>query len=59
MKTRTLGRSGLTVSELGLGCMGMSFSYGTIPAPADMIPVLRAAFDRGVTFFDSAEVYGP
>ncbi len=59
MKLRTLGQSGPEVSELGLGCMGMSQSYGTIPAPSEMIPVLRAAVERGVTFFDTAEVYGP
>ncbi|MFC3182272.1 aldo/keto reductase [Cypionkella sinensis] len=58
MKTRVLGQ-GLAVSEIGLGCMGMSFSYGIIPAPETMIPVLRAAVDQGVTFFDTAEVYGP
>ena len=59
MKQRTLGQSGLTVSALGLGCMGMSQSYGVIPQPAEMIPVLRGAVERGVTFFDTAEVYGP
>ena len=57
MKQRSLG--GLTVSALGLGCMGMSQSYGVIPDPKDMIPVLRGAVERGVTFFDTAEVYGP
>lgn len=59
MKQRELGQSGLTVSALGLGCMGMSFSYGDIPDPAAMVPVLRGAVERGVTFFDTAEVYGP
>lgn len=59
MKQRELGRSGLKVSEIGLGCMGMSFSYGDIPAPEAMIPVLRGAVEAGVTFFDTAEVYGP
>lgn len=59
MKTRTLGNSGLEVSAIGLGCMGMSFSYGDIPDPADMIPVLRQAHEMGVTFFDTAEIYGP
>jgi aryl-alcohol dehydrogenase-like predicted oxidoreductase len=59
MKKRTLGRSGLEVSALGLGCMGMSFSYGTPPDRGEMIAVLREAVDRGVTFFDTAEVYGP
>jgi aryl-alcohol dehydrogenase-like predicted oxidoreductase len=58
MKTRTLG-PGLEVSAVGLGCMGMSQSYGVIPDKADMIPVLRAAVDRGVTFFDTAQIYGP
>ncbi len=58
MKTRILGQ-GLEVSAIGLGCMGMSQSYGVIPDKADMIPVLRAAVDRGVTFFDTAEIYGP
>ena len=58
MKQRTLGQ-GLEVSAVGLGCMGMSQSYGVIPDKADMIPVLRAAVDRGVTFFDTAQVYGP
>ena len=59
MKTRTLGRSTLTVSTLGLGCMGMSFSYGPPKDKAEMIALLRAAVERGVTFFDTAEVYGP
>ena len=58
MKKRTLGQ-GLEVSAVGLGCMGMSQSYGVIPDKADMIPVLRAAVDRGVTFFDTAQIYGP
>ena len=58
MQMRILG-GGLRVSALGLGCMGMSQSYGVIPAPADMIPVLRGAVERGITFFDTAEVYGP
>jgi aryl-alcohol dehydrogenase-like predicted oxidoreductase len=59
MKTRTLG-SGLAVSALGLGCMGMSQSYGPNPGDRDdMIALLRAAVERGVTFFDTAEVYGP
>ena len=59
MKKRKLGKSGLEVSAIGLGCMGMSFSYGP---PADrqaMISLLRTAVERGVTFFDTAEVYGP
>ena len=59
MQQRELGRSGLAVSALGLGCMGMSYSYGDIPDPAAMVRVLRGAVDRGVTFFDTAEVYGP
>jgi aryl-alcohol dehydrogenase-like predicted oxidoreductase len=58
VKKRILGR-GLEVSAIGLGCMGMSQSYGVIPEKAAMIPVLRAAVDRGVTFFDTAEIYGP
>jgi aryl-alcohol dehydrogenase-like predicted oxidoreductase len=59
MQMRTLGRNGLQVSALGLGCMGMSFAYEPIPDRRDMIALLRAAVDRGVTFFDTAEVYGP
>ena len=59
MKTRQLGRSGLDVSALGLGCMGMSWSYSPVPNRDDMVKLLRAAFERGVTFFDTAEVYGP
>jgi aryl-alcohol dehydrogenase-like predicted oxidoreductase len=59
MKTRTLGRSDLAVSALGLGCMGMSWSYHPIPDRKEMIALLRAAVERGVTFFDTAEVYGP
>lgn len=59
MKKRTLGRSGLEVSELGLGCMGMSFGYGPPKDKQEMIGVIRAAVERGVTFFDTAEVYGP
>ncbi len=55
---RKLGQ-GLEVSELGLGCMGMSFSYGPSPAKSEMIALMRAAVERGVTFFDTAEVYGP
>ena len=58
MKKQTLGQ-GLDVSAIGLGCMGMSQSYGVIPDRADMIPVLRAAVDRGITFFDTAQIYGP
>lgn len=59
MKKRTLGNSGLEVSELGLGCMGMSFGYGPAKDKQEMIGVIRAAVERGVTFFDTAEVYGP
>ena len=59
MKKRTLGSSGLEVSALGLGCMGMSHGYGPAGAKQDMIALLRAAVERGVTFFDTAEVYGP
>ena len=58
MNNRTLGE-GLEVSAIGLGCMGMSQSFPPIPDPADMIPVLRGAVERGVTFFDTAQVYGP
>src|SRR5215472_10340260 len=60
MRTRVLGSSGLEVSALGLGCMGMSQSYGPPPGDRqDMIAFIRAAVERGVTFFDTAEVYGP
>ena len=59
MKTRKLGKSGLEVSALGLGCMGMSFSYGLPQDKKEMISLLHAAVDRGITFFDTAEVYGP
>jgi aryl-alcohol dehydrogenase-like predicted oxidoreductase len=59
MKTRTLGAGDLAVSALGLGCMGMSQSYPPFPDRPDMIAMLRAAVERGVTFFDTAEVYGP
>jgi aryl-alcohol dehydrogenase-like predicted oxidoreductase len=59
MKKRKLGKSGLEVSALGLGCMGMSFGYGPAKDKQEMIPVIRAAVERGVTFFDTAEVYGP
>jgi aryl-alcohol dehydrogenase-like predicted oxidoreductase len=59
MDTRTLGVTGLAVSALGLGCMGMSQSFGARPPRDEMIAFLRAAVDRGVTLFDTAEVYGP
>ncbi len=59
MRTRPLGRSGLEVSALGLGCMGLSFSYGAPTERGEAVRFLRAAVERGVTFFDTAEVYGP
>jgi len=59
MKKRTLGKSNLEVSALGLGCMGMSFSYGPPKDKQEMTTLLRAVVERGVTFFDTAEVYGP
>jgi aryl-alcohol dehydrogenase-like predicted oxidoreductase len=59
MQKRKLGKSNLEVSALGLGCMGMSFSYSPLPDRKEMISLLHAAVDRGVTFFDTAEVYGP
>lgn len=59
MQKRTLGRSGLEVSAIGLGCMGMSFSYGPPKDKGEMTTLLHAAVNRGVTFFDTAEVYGP
>lgn len=58
MHKRKLGKSGLDVSALGLGCMGLSFAYGKPPERGQAIDLIRAAFDRGVTFFDTAEVYG-
>jgi aryl-alcohol dehydrogenase-like predicted oxidoreductase len=59
MQKRRLGKSDLVVSALGLGCMGMSFGYGPAGDKQEMISVIRAAVERGVTFFDTAEVYGP
>ena len=59
MQTRKLGASNLEVSALGLGCMGMSFGYGPPAADAEMIKLIHAAVDLGITFFDTAEVYGP
>jgi len=59
MKKRKLGTSNLEVSALGLGCMGMSWSYGPAKDKQEMISLLRAAVERGVAFFDTAEVYGP
>jgi len=59
MQSRTLGRSGLEVSALGLGCMGMSFGYGPAKDTREMVALLRSAVERGTTFFDTAEAYGP
>lgn len=59
MEKRKLGKSNLEVSAQGLGCMGMSYSYGPPKDKKEMITLLRAAVDRGITFFDTAEVYGP
>jgi aryl-alcohol dehydrogenase-like predicted oxidoreductase len=59
VKKRKLGKSNLEVSAIGLGCMGMSFGYGPAGDRKEMVSVIRAAVDRGVTFFDTAEVYGP
>jgi aryl-alcohol dehydrogenase-like predicted oxidoreductase len=59
MQKRKLGKSNLEVSAIGLGCMGMSFSYGSPKDKQEMISLIRAAVERGITFFDTAEVYGP
>jgi aryl-alcohol dehydrogenase-like predicted oxidoreductase len=59
LQKRKLGKSNLEVSALGLGCMGMSFSYGSPKDKQEAITLIRTAFERGVTFFDTAEVYGP
>lgn len=59
MEKRKLGNSGLEVSAIGLGCMGMSYGYGPAADKKEMISLIHAAIDRGVTFFDTAEVYGP
>jgi aryl-alcohol dehydrogenase-like predicted oxidoreductase len=59
MQKRTLGSSSLEVSAIGLGCMGMSFGYGPPQDEQEMISLLRSAVDLGVTFFDTAEAYGP
>ena len=59
MQKRKLGKSNLEVSAIGLGCMGMSFSYGPPKDKKEMTALLHAAVDRGITFFDTAEVYGP
>ncbi|HQY59285.1 MAG: aldo/keto reductase [Nitrospira sp.] len=59
MQTRTLGHSGLEVSALGFGCMGLNYAFGRGLEKAEAIAMVRAAHERGVTFFDTAEVYGP
>ncbi len=59
MQTRKLGNSGLEVSAIGLGCMGMTFSYTPFPEKKDMIVLMGKAVEQGITFFDTAEVYGP
>src|SRR6266581_1946959 len=59
MQKRKLGKSNLEISAIGLGCMGMSFGYGPAGDKREMISLIRSAVERGVTFFDTAEVYGP
>src|SRR5437867_2303479 len=59
MQKRKLGKSGLEVSAIGLGCMGMSFAYGPPADKLEMISLIRKAVELGITFFDTAEVYGP
>ena len=59
MKKRKLGKSNLEVSAIGLGCMGMSFGYGPPADKKEMVSLIRSAVEHGVTFFDTAEVYGP
>jgi Predicted oxidoreductases (related to aryl-alcohol dehydrogenases) len=59
MQKRTLGQSGLEVSAIGFGCMGLSFGYGPATSREEGIAIIRAAVDGGVTFFDTAEAYGP
>jgi pyridoxine 4-dehydrogenase len=59
MQKRELGKSGLQVSAIGLGCMGLSFGYGPATDKQEGIRLLRTAFERGITFFDTAEAYGP
>jgi len=59
MQIRKLGKSGLEVTAIGLGCMGMSTNYTPIPDKQEMIALIRTAVERGVTFFDTAEAYGP
>ena len=59
MQKRKLGNNNLEVSALGLGCMGMSYGYGPAADKQEMIALIRTAVERGITFFDTAEVYGP
>src|SRR6202165_3302085 len=59
MQKRKLGKSNLEVSAIGLGCMGMSYGYGPAADKQEMISLIRSAFERGITFFDTAEAYGP
>ena len=59
MNTRKLGNNGLEVSALGLGCMGMSFGYGPAADKKEMIALIRKAVESGITFFDTAQIYGP
>src|SRR5215475_1396213 len=59
IQKRKLGNSGLEVSAIGLGCMGMSYAFPPFPEKKEMISLLHAAYERGVTFFDTAEMYGP
>src|SRR5271170_3765566 len=59
MKMRKLGNNGLEVSSIGLGCMGVSFSYYPFPEKKDSIALIHQAVEKGITFFDTAEVYGP
>jgi aryl-alcohol dehydrogenase-like predicted oxidoreductase len=59
LEKRKLGSSGLEVSAIGLGCMGMSYAYGPASDKIEMISLIRSAVERGVTFFDTAEIYGP
>src|SRR5437667_10993324 len=59
MQKRRFGKNNLEVSTIGLGCMGMSFAYGPAPAKEEMISLLRKAVERGITFFDTAQMYGP
>lgn len=59
MQKRQLGNRGLEVSAIGLGCMGMSMNYGTPPDRQEMIGLIHIAVERGITFFDTTEVYGP